>query len=128
MYSWLIFKEATPGRRLKLLRKYRGFSQKEFGKALDFSEKSADIRVAQYENGSRNPKKDIWDKMAELLKVSPSTLSPSVCTSCDELLQSLFWLEYTKGSDAMTVIPNGAAVVALFFAFQASSSGQLNAI
>ena len=51
--SWIIFKEATVGRRLKLIRKFRGYSQKEFGVALGFPEKSADVRVAQYENKAR---------------------------------------------------------------------------
>lgn len=97
--SWLIFKDATQGKRLKLVRKFRGFSQKEFGVALGFPEKSADVRVAQYENKSRTPKKDLQTKMAELLKVSPEVLSPAVSTTREELMQSLFWLEYTKGSD-----------------------------
>ena len=100
-FSEIFFKEATPGKRLKLLRKLRGYTQKEFGTALGFPEKSADIRVAQYENGSRCPKDDTLNKMAKLLKVSPVTLSPTVCTSCDELIHSLFWLHYTKGSDAI---------------------------
>lgn len=97
--SWLIFTEATLGKRLKLIRKYRGFSQKEFGSALGFSEKTADVRVAQYENKSRTPKKDLQTRMTEILKVSPEVLSPAICTNREELMQSLFWLEYTKGSD-----------------------------
>jgi len=97
--SWFIFKEATVGRRLKLIRKFRGYSQKEFGVALGFPEKSADVRVAQYENKARTPKKELQIKMTEILKVSPEVLSSAVSTTREELMQSLFWLEYTKGSD-----------------------------
>ena len=97
--SWIIFKEATVGRRLKLIRKFRGYSQKEFGVALGFPEKSADVRVAQYENKARTPKKDLQINMTEILNVSPEVLSLSVSTAREELMQSLFWLEYTKGSD-----------------------------
>ena len=54
--------------------------------------------MAQYENKARTPKKGLQIKMTEILKVSPEVLSPAVSTTREELMQSLFWLEYTKGS------------------------------
>ena len=65
---------------------------------MGYPEKSADVRVAQYEIKARTPKKDLQIKMTENLKVSPEVLSPAVSTTRAELMQSLFWLEYTKGS------------------------------
>ena len=39
--------------------------------ALGFPEKSADVRLAQYENGSRTPKADLTAALAQILEVSP---------------------------------------------------------
>lgn len=48
----------TIGERIKELRKLRGLTQKQLGIAVDFDEKNADIRIAQYESGTRTPKAD----------------------------------------------------------------------
>ena len=42
--------------------------------ALGFPEKSADVRLAQYENGSRTPKADVTAALAQALDVSPKAL------------------------------------------------------
>ena len=44
------------GERIHFFRTMRGMTQKYLGMALGFPEKSADVRLAQYENGSRTPK------------------------------------------------------------------------
>lgn len=44
--------------RIHFFRTMRGMTQKYLGMALGFPEKSADVRLAQYENGSRTPKAD----------------------------------------------------------------------
>ena len=46
------------GERIHFFRTMRGMTQKYLGMALGFPEKSADVRLAQYENGSRTPKAD----------------------------------------------------------------------
>ena len=38
-------------------------------------EKSADVRLAQYETGSRTPKADLTAALAQVLDVSPTALS-----------------------------------------------------
>ena len=38
------------GDRIKRVRNFRGMTQKELGIAVGFDEKSADIRIAQYES------------------------------------------------------------------------------
>ncbi len=44
------------GERIHFLRMLRGMTQKALGIAVGFPEKSADVRMAQYETGSRTPK------------------------------------------------------------------------
>ena len=48
------------GERIHFFRTLRGMTQKYLGMALGFPEKSADVRLAQYENGSRTPKADVY--------------------------------------------------------------------
>ena len=52
------------GERIHFFRTMRGMTQKYLGMALGFSEKSADVRLAQYENGSRTPKADVTAALA----------------------------------------------------------------
>ena len=47
------------GRRINFFRRQRGWTQKELGAKLGFSEKSCDVRVAQYESGDRIPKQEM---------------------------------------------------------------------
>ena len=47
------------GERIHFFRLLRGMTQKYLGMALGFPEKSADVRLAQYETGSRTPKADL---------------------------------------------------------------------
>ena len=49
-------------------------TQKYLGMALGFPEKSADVRLAQYENSSRTPKADVTAALAKVLSVSPKAL------------------------------------------------------
>ena len=62
------------GERIHFFRTLRGMTQKYLGMALGFPEKSADVRLAQYENGSRTPKADVTAALAEVLDVSPKAL------------------------------------------------------
>ena len=47
------------GDKIKYLRKIRNMTQKELGIAVGFDEKNADIRIAQYEAGTRTPKPEL---------------------------------------------------------------------
>ena len=63
------------GERIHFFRLLRGMTQKYLGMALGFPEKSADVRLAQYETGSRTPKADLTAALAQVLDVSPHALS-----------------------------------------------------
>ena len=58
------------GERIHFFRTMRGMTQKYLGMALGFPEKSADVRLAQYENGSRTPKADVTAALAKVLDTS----------------------------------------------------------
>lgn len=55
------------GDKIKYLRKIRNMTQKELGIAVGFDEKNADIRIAQYEAGTRTPKPELIEKFAKAL-------------------------------------------------------------
>lgn len=55
------------GDKIKYLRKIRNMTQKELGVAVGFDEKNADIRIAQYESGTRTPKPELIAKFAKAL-------------------------------------------------------------
>ena len=52
------------GERIHFFRTLRGMTQKSLGQLIGFNEKTADIRIAQYESGKRSPKDDITQQMA----------------------------------------------------------------
>ena len=72
-------------------------TQKYLGMALGFPEKSADVRLAQYETGSRTPKADLTAALAEVLDVSPHALSVPDIDSYVGLMHTLFTLEDNYG-------------------------------
>ncbi|NLH63993.1 MAG: XRE family transcriptional regulator [Erysipelotrichaceae bacterium] len=62
------------GSRIKRFRTYRGKTMKEIGMGLGMSERTSDVRMAQYESGTRVPKKDILEKIAFGLHVNPDAI------------------------------------------------------
>ena len=62
------------GERIHFFRNLRGMTQKYLGLKVGFPERSADIRMAQYESGKRTPKEDLTEQLAYYLDVSPKAL------------------------------------------------------
>ena len=85
------------GERIHFFRILRGMTQKYLGMALGFPEKSADVRLAQYENGSRTPKVDLTAALAQILEVSPHALAVPDIDSYVGLMHTLFTLEDRYG-------------------------------
>ena len=85
------------GERIHFFRTMRGMTQKYLGMALGFPEKSADVRLAQYETGSRTPKADLTAALAEVLDVSPKALDVPDIDSYAGLMHTLFTLEDNYG-------------------------------
>ena len=72
-------------------------TQKYLGTVVGFPEKTADIRMAQYESGSRTPKADLTESLAGVLGVSPLALSVPDIDSYLGLMHTLFALEDRYG-------------------------------
>ena len=85
------------GERIRFIRNLRGITQRQLGLAVGFPEKTADIRMAQYESGSRSPKEDLTEKLAEVLDVSPAALNVPDIESYVGIMHTLFTLEDLYG-------------------------------
>ena len=85
------------GERIRFFRNLRGMTQKYLGQVVGFPEKTADIRMAQYESGSRTPKAELTANLAAALGVSPLALSVPDIDSYLGLMHTLFTLEDRYG-------------------------------
>ena len=85
------------GERIRFFRTLRGMTQKYLGQVVGFPEKTADIRMAQYESGSRTPKADLTNSLAEVFGVSTSALTVPDIDSYNGLMHTLFTLEDLYG-------------------------------
>ena len=85
------------GERIHYFRILRGFTQKYLGKMLGFSDSQADVRIAQYEKGTRSPKEKYLNALAQILEVSPHALDVPDIDSNIGLMHTLFTLEDTRG-------------------------------
>ena len=83
--------------RIRFIRNLRGMTQKWLGMAVGFPEKTADIRMAQYESGTRTPKADLTNKLAEVLEVSPAALDIPNIENYNGVMHTLFALEDIYG-------------------------------
>ena len=85
------------GERIHFFRTMRGMTQKYLGMLLGFPEKSADVRLAQYETGTRSPKAEITAALAQALDVSTQALTVPDIDSHIGLMHTLFTLEDNYG-------------------------------
>ena len=81
------------GERIRFIRNLRGMTQKYLGIKAGLPEKTADIRMAQYEAGARTPKEELTKDLARVLDVSPAALSVPQFRDDVELMHMLFSLE-----------------------------------
>ena len=85
------------GERIKFIRNLRGMTQKYLGMAIGFTEKTADVRMAQYESGARTPKENMTADLANVLDVRPQALAVPDIDSDIGLMHTLFTLEDLRG-------------------------------
>jgi len=85
------------GQRIWFIRNSRGMTQKTLGILCGFPEKNADVRMAQYESGSRTPKKELIHTLAKVLEVAPQALTVPDIDSPIGLAHTLFALEDMYG-------------------------------
>ena len=99
----------TIGERIRFFRNLRGMTQKYLGMQVGFPEKTADIRMAQYECGSKTPKADLTNSLAEVFWVSTCALTVPGIDNYNSLMYTLFTLEdrygltIQKGEDGVSM-------------------------
>jgi transcriptional regulator with XRE-family HTH domain len=81
------------GDRIKRIRNVRRLTQKELGLAIGFDENTADVRVAQYESGTRTPKEDMLKKIAEVLDVNYRAIYEPMLYATEDVMYILFELD-----------------------------------
>ena len=72
-------------------------TQKDLGIEMGFGERTADIRVRQYETGKRNPKADMIKDLAAIFDVAEEALSVPDIDTYRGLMHTLFTLEDMYG-------------------------------
>ena len=85
------------GERIRYLRNLRGMTQKYLGAEIGFSESTADVRMAQYESGTRTPKEAMLTDIANVLEVCPQAIDVPDISSYVGLAHTLFALEDLYG-------------------------------
>lgn len=85
------------GERIKYIRNLRGMTLKWLGMVIGFDEKNADVRMAQYESGTRTPKEKLISDLANALDVSTHALTVPDIDSNISLMHTLFALEDLYG-------------------------------
>ncbi len=85
------------GERIHFFRTLRNMTMKSLGKAVGFQENGADVRIAQYESGTRTPKETLTKKLADALDVSPQALDVPDIDSYTGLMHTFFTLEDIYG-------------------------------
>ena len=85
------------GERIHFFRIMRGMTQKYLGMLVGFPERSADVRLAQYETGSRKPKAELTAALAQALDVVPQALDIPDIDNYIGLMHTLFALEDNYG-------------------------------
>lgn len=81
------------GQRIKFFRNRKSFTQKQFGKALGFPDKTSDVRIAQYESEARIPRQELLKEMAQLLDVSTHAITIPDIDTDEGLMHTFFALE-----------------------------------
>ena len=85
------------GERIGFIHNLRGMTQKYLGTLVGFPEKTADVRLAQYEAGTRTPKEEMTKVFAAALDVSPMALNVPDIDSYLGLIHTLFALKDRYG-------------------------------
>ena len=100
----------TVGEKIRVIRTFRGMTQKELGLSVGFDEKGADNRIAQYETDYRVPRKEMLDKIALALNVNRLNFysAGKGDSAPEDLLRTLFWLEESGigGITLFQLVPN----------------------
>lgn len=82
----------TIGEKIRMLRNFRGMSQKELGSAMGFGKNGSDNRITQYENNYRIPDKKILGEIARVLRVNPELFRMENSGTLQDFIYALLWM------------------------------------
>lgn len=85
------------GQRLKRIRNYRDLTMKQLGTKINIPERQADVRISQYESDHKTPRKDIIEKLANILDVNEFALDTPDLTTNYGAIFTMFEYYYTYG-------------------------------
>jgi len=85
--------EVAIGDKIKKIRVKRNMTQKDLGLAIGFNDRTADVRMAQYESGTRVPKEAVIVKIAEVLNVNADYLMAPAIDRTEEIVHALIYLD-----------------------------------
>ncbi len=85
------------GERIHFFRTRNNLTQKALGQMVGFDEKSADVRIAQYESGTRSPKENLISLLSQTFGISSEALTVPNIDSYTGLMHTLFALEDLYG-------------------------------
>lgn len=86
------------GKRLKIIRKRKRLTQLQLGVLIGLNSKSADIRISQYEIGSRVSKLTLINKISEVLNVPDYLLLSNHQDDMINIYIDLYW-QLIEGKD-----------------------------
>ena len=83
------------GQRLKRIRNHRDLTMKQLGTKINIPERQADVRISQYESDHKTPRKDIIEKLANILDVNEFALDTPDLTTNYGAIFTMFEYYYT---------------------------------
>ena len=119
------------GKRIRFFRRLRSMTQKELGKAVGFSSRTASVRIAQYEIGARTPKLELLKQISDALNISADALTTPDLENVTCLMHTLFALEDSRFFNVLSLAGNielsGASIknIAVNAAFIAASRREI---
>ena len=81
------------GKRIRYIRNLKNMTQRFLGAALGFEGRAVDVRMNQYETGTRTPKEDVLGLIAKTLGVHPMALDIPDIDTQEGFLHTLFAFE-----------------------------------
>ena len=85
------------GQRLKRIRNHIDLTMKQLGTKINIPERQADVRISQYESDHKTPRKDIIEKLANILDVNEFALDTPDLTTNYGAIFTMFEYYYTYG-------------------------------
>lgn len=85
------------GQRLKRIRNHRNLTMKQLGTKINIPERQADVRISQYESDHKTPRKDIIEKLSNILDVNEFALDTPDLTTNYGAIFTMFEYYYTYG-------------------------------